>query len=192
MNYLAHAYLSFDDPAILTGNMISDHVKGKKKFDLPVSVQQGIGLHRAIDAFTDSHAATKKAMTVFREPYRLYSAVFVDVIFDHFLATDRRIFSSDSLWAFSQRTYRQLEQYSVVFPAGFGAVFPSMKQYNWLYHYRERQGVARSFNGLVRRARFLSESDEAFGSSGYIMTSYRPVMKHSCRICRFLPGSNTG
>lgn len=35
MNYLAHAYFSFGDPAILTGNMISDYVKGKKQFDYP-------------------------------------------------------------------------------------------------------------------------------------------------------------
>lgn len=32
MNYLAHAVLSFDDPDILTGNIISDFVKGKKNF----------------------------------------------------------------------------------------------------------------------------------------------------------------
>ena len=31
VNYLAHAYLSFGDPEILTGNLISDFVKGKKK-----------------------------------------------------------------------------------------------------------------------------------------------------------------
>ncbi len=36
MNYLAHAYLSFNDPEILVGNMISDFVKGKKKFDYPI------------------------------------------------------------------------------------------------------------------------------------------------------------
>lgn len=35
MNYLAHAYLSFNDPEILVGNLISDFVKGKKKFDYP-------------------------------------------------------------------------------------------------------------------------------------------------------------
>ena len=35
MNYLAHAYLSSGDPSIPAGNMISDYVKGKKKFDYP-------------------------------------------------------------------------------------------------------------------------------------------------------------
>ena len=61
MNYLAHAYLSFNEPEILVGNMISDFVKGKKKFDYSPGVQKGIALHRAIDNFTDYHTATKAA-----------------------------------------------------------------------------------------------------------------------------------
>jgi acyl carrier protein phosphodiesterase len=84
MNYLAHAYLSFGHPGILTGNMISDFVKGKKKFDYPSEVQQGIALHRAIDQFTDTHEATREAKQVFRPAYRLYSGAFVDVVYDHY------------------------------------------------------------------------------------------------------------
>ncbi|KAF0239868.1 MAG: hypothetical protein FD183_1294 [Chitinophagaceae bacterium] len=49
MNYLAHAYLSFNEPSILLGNMISDYVKGKKQYDYPLLIQKGIHLHRAID-----------------------------------------------------------------------------------------------------------------------------------------------
>ncbi len=60
MNYLAHAYLSFNMPDILVGNMISDFIKGKKQFDYPLPVQKGIRLHRAIDTFTDTHAATQE------------------------------------------------------------------------------------------------------------------------------------
>jgi len=59
MNYLAHAYLSFGNQDILTGNMISDFVKGKTKFDYPLTIQKGIYLHRQIDSFTDSHILTK-------------------------------------------------------------------------------------------------------------------------------------
>lgn len=65
MNYLAHAYFSFGDPAILTGNMISDYVKGKKQFDYPIAIQKGIKLHRAIDQFTDDHATTKAIKQIF-------------------------------------------------------------------------------------------------------------------------------
>ena len=61
MNYLAHAYLSFNEPEILVGNMISDFVKGKKRFDFSENIQKGIMLHRNIDTFTDEHEVTKKA-----------------------------------------------------------------------------------------------------------------------------------
>ena len=60
MNYLAHAYLSFRHPGLLTGNMISDFIKGKKQYDYPDHIQLGIRLHRAIDAFTDNHPATRE------------------------------------------------------------------------------------------------------------------------------------
>ena len=67
MNYLAHAYLSFNNTDLLVGNMISDYVKGKKQFEYPAAIQAGIKLHRAIDEFTDTHQTTfeiKKYFTV--------------------------------------------------------------------------------------------------------------------------------
>jgi len=85
MNYLAHAYLSFGRPGLLAGNMISDFVKGKKKFDYPAEIQNGIALHRFIDSFTDSHSATKEAKVIFRPAYRIYSGAFIDVVYYLFL-----------------------------------------------------------------------------------------------------------
>ena len=67
MNYLAHAYLSFNNPEILTGNMISDFIKGNKKLNYISGIQKGIMLHRAIDEFTDNHPATKLAKEFFRK-----------------------------------------------------------------------------------------------------------------------------
>ena len=84
MNYLAHAYLSFGNPAWVTGNLISDFVKGKKRFDYPEPIQQGITIHRAIDDFTDTHEAIASAKQIFRPAYRLYAGAFVDVVYDHF------------------------------------------------------------------------------------------------------------
>ena len=66
MNYLAHAYLSFGHKEVLTGNMISDFVKGKARFQYPEGIQKGIMLHRAIDDFTDTHPATAIAKEIFR------------------------------------------------------------------------------------------------------------------------------
>ena len=88
MNYLAHAYLSFEITDIMVGNMISDFVKGKQKLNYPFAIQQGITLHRAIDSFTDSHAVTRQAKSFFKESYGLYAGPLVDVAYDYFLAND--------------------------------------------------------------------------------------------------------
>lgn len=162
MNYLAHAYLSFNNPGILTGNMISDYVKGKKKFDFPTDIQRGIALHRAIDNFTDIHTATKEAKEIFRPVYRLYSGAFVDVVYDHFLATDANEFSEESLLIFSQQVYNTLDDYTAYLPEKFAISFPYMKQHNWLYNYRTRWGIEKSLGGVVRRAAYLTESETAF------------------------------
>ncbi len=88
MNYLAHAYLSFEITDITVGNMISDFVKGKQKFDYPLTIQHGIMLHRAIDGFTDTHPITREAKSFFKGAYGPYSGPLVDVVYDHFLAND--------------------------------------------------------------------------------------------------------
>lgn len=162
MNYLAHAYLSFGDPDILMGNMISDHVKGKKKFDYPEAIQKGITLHRAIDAFTDEHEATRAAKEVFRPAYRLYSGALTDVVYDHFLATDENEFTEASLMQFSQQAYAQLELQTQWMPDNFARFFSYMKSQNWLFNYSSRWGTAKSLEGLVRRAAYLEESATAY------------------------------
>ena len=163
MNYLAHAYLSFNYPHLLVGNMISDFVKGKKKYDYPLPVQHGINLHRAIDEFTDAHPATKKASEFFRPAYRLYSGAFIDVVYDHFLARDTNEFKTpEALLQFSLQTYHTLEENFSLLPPRFQNILPHMKQHNWLYNYQYTEGTKRSFGGLVYRAAYMYESDTAF------------------------------
>lgn len=163
MNYLAHAYLSFNQPGILAGNMINDHIKGKKKFDYPEAIQKGMLLHRAIDDFTDHHPATEQAKKFFKAAYRLYSGAFVDVLYDHFLANDTNEFSDKAeLYSFCQATYVSLQNNFALFPQKFQQVLPYMQSQNWLYNYRYKEGIEKSFGGLVKRAAYLSESATAF------------------------------
>lgn len=161
MNYLAHAYLSFHRPEILVGNMISDFVKGRSRLGYTVGVQQGITLHRQIDDFTDSHAATQQAKTIFRPHYRLYSGALVDVVYDHFLANDPELFTEASLQSFAASVYQTLEQYHVQLPSPFLLMLPYMKAENWLYNYRTREGIGRSIRGLVRRSAYLTDYQTA-------------------------------
>ncbi len=162
MNYLAHAYLSFNDPNLLLGNMISDFVKGKKQFDYPEKIQAGIKLHRAIDDFTDAHPATQEIKKYFRPAYRLYAGAFTDVVYDYFLANDETLFAEPvALKQFTENTYAILLQHAPHFPVGFAMMFPHMKAQDWLYNYRSDVGMQKAFMGLKHRAAYISEVETA-------------------------------
>jgi acyl carrier protein phosphodiesterase len=183
MNYLAHAYLSFEITDITVGNMISDFVKGKQKFDYPVAIQHGITLHRAIDSFTDSHAITRQAKSFFKEAYGLYAGPLVDVVYDHFLANDplrfpeteekgeatgpqaaaanREETGGAGLKVFAQKTYEQLSTRQALMPERFGRFFHHMREQDWLFNYRYKQGIFNAFAGLARRAAYMGSSERA-------------------------------
>ena len=128
---------------------------------LPVS-RQVLSCIVIIDNFTDEHAATREAKEFFRPHYRLYSGAFVDVVYDHFLATDETEFTESSLLAFSEKVYASLEETREWLPERFAAMFPFMRSQNWLFNYRTLWGIEKSFGGIVRRSAYLNESDTAF------------------------------
>src|SRR5436190_22096246 len=106
MNYLAHLYLSGDDPMIMIGNFIADHIKGKQ-FDLySKEIQKGILLHRSIDTFTDQHPLVEQSKLLLRPHFHKYAPVIADVFYDHFLAKDWKNYHPQSLENFAQHAYQ--------------------------------------------------------------------------------------
>lgn len=165
MNYLGHAYLSFGNVDILTGNMIGDHVKGKLVAQelYPASIWKGVMLHRKIDEFSDNHPATRRAKLFFREDYGLYAGAIMDTLYDHFLANDPKIFASfAALQTFSQQTYTQLAANAEYFPDSFANYFTHMREHDWLYSYRTLKGMERSLLGLSRRAQHMAPPEKAY------------------------------
>ena len=162
INFLGHAYLSFGRQHLLTGNMISDCIKGKKQYELPPAIQEGIILHRQIDRFTDAHESTRIIMKSFKPYYGHYAGPFADVVYDYFLANDRTIFpSEEALMQFTLTTYAQLDETVQWHGPLFSAMYPYMKQQNWLYHYKDKEGMQKSFDGLMRRSRYITETHSA-------------------------------
>lgn len=160
MNFLAHAYLSFNKEEIVVGNLISDFVKGNKKFDYSKGIQDGISLHRKIDEFTDNHPQTKLAKQLLKPAVGLYAGAFIDVIYDYFLANNSSFFCNESeLQVFADNTYKTLEKFTLIVPPNFEKVMPSMKANNWLFNYKFDYGVKRSFEGLYRRAKYLDSNE---------------------------------
>lgn len=162
MNFLAHAYLSFDRPEILIGNLIADTIKGNQIDSLPSSIQEGVRLHRLIDNYTDTHPITIKAKEVFTEKAGRYNSPFLDVSYDHFLALDK-IHEPAQGWAnFAQTCYKIVEQYQDVLPSRFCSMYVYMKSENWLYNYRHEWMIQRSFERLQKRAKFLDDNTLIF------------------------------
>ncbi len=163
MNYLGHAYLSFGDSEIITGNLIGDHVKGKLALNnFPENISKGIILHRKIDSFTDVHTATKEAAQYFKKEYGLYAGSIMDVLFDHFLANDKRFFASELvLLEFSLQIFSKIDLHAAHLPETFARYFPYMKSQNWLYNYRTNDGILQSLNGLSKRAKYIAPIGKA-------------------------------
>jgi acyl carrier protein phosphodiesterase len=171
MNYLAHAYLSFSIPEITVGNLISDFVKGKQQFEYSPAIRQGITLHRAIDSFTDIHPVTRRAKTFFKDEYGPYSGPLVDIVYDHFLALDPLLFpttgngpgdgGATALKAFAQQTYDYIASLQSVLPERFARIFYYMRTQDWLFHYRNKEGIFNSFGGLARRAAYMKGPEQA-------------------------------
>jgi acyl carrier protein phosphodiesterase len=162
VNYLAHAYLSFNDPETLTGNLISDFVKGKKKYEYRPGILKGINLHRAIDMFTDDHPVSKRAAQLFKPAYGLYGAAFLDVVYDHFLAVELAAAGQEGFEKYTLKVYNDVAAFESELPATFKNIFPYMRLHNWLYNYQFALGIRNSFEGLRHRAKYISESQTAY------------------------------
>jgi len=162
MNFLAHAYLSFNDPDILVGNMIADLVKGKQIAQFSLPVQNGIRIHRQIDSFTDQHPLIHKASEFFRPSAGKYAGAFLDVAYDHFLALDP-VNTPEGGWEyFAEQAYRQIEQYADILPSRFCTMFMYMRNENWFYNYRYNWMIERSFERLKSRATYLDDDAPVF------------------------------
>jgi acyl carrier protein phosphodiesterase len=88
MNYLAHSVIGGGAarPDVLVGNFIGDAVKGSAWRAYPAGVQEGILLHRAIDAFVDAHPESVASRRVLRPAMGRMAGVALDLLHDHFLA----------------------------------------------------------------------------------------------------------
>src|SRR5688572_17665473 len=162
MNFLAHLYLSGENPKIMLGNFIGDFVKGRSalaQFD--PDIIKGIELHRAIDEFTDSHAVVTESKNRLRPKYRHYSGVIVDIFYDHFLARQWSSYHPDLLPDFADKAYEVIQSHDAVLPEEVKFMMPYMIKGNWLVNYARVEGIERALSGMARRTRFESKMEQS-------------------------------
>ncbi|MGA1583889.1 MAG: ACP phosphodiesterase [Saprospiraceae bacterium] len=181
MNHLAHLFLSCDCPERQLGNFIADAVHPAHRQSLPKRVREGINLHHAIDAFTDSHPEVLEVRSVIRPRFRKYAPVACDVYFDYLLAVNWTAFSEESLTEFSKRTYDRLLERIDWHPEPLRRHLPAMVEGNWLVKYGTQEGMERSFKSLQRRA---SKPDWLENQVAYLIGARASIEPH---FLRFFP-----
>ena len=162
MNHLAHVYLSFDDPAIMAGNLFADYLSGNKVIKtMPEGVRKGIYLHRKIDQYTDTHRTVKRSKKRLYKRFGKYTPVAVDIYYDYCLSALWSNYCSLSLQEFANDAYQKLISYQNLMPGQLGVFFPEMLARNWLVSYGTLAGIQFTFDRLSKRALYAFNFDKA-------------------------------
>lgn len=173
VNFLAHLYLSPPSPDAWLGSLLGDFVKGPVEVaGYPPGVADAIRLHRAVDRFTDGHAAVLAAKARFAPGARRFAGVALDVAFDHFLARDWQRHHALPLEHFAQTVYAALRDAPPPLPERFERMLPWMVSQDWLVSYREPQGALRALQRLSER---LANGTGLLAAAAELQSRYREV-----------------
>lgn len=153
MNFLAHALLAGDDPALIVGGVVGDWIKGTLPGALPADLARGVALHRAIDSHAETHFAFKQSRTRVSAERRRYAGVLVDIFYDHLLARHWAAMHHQPLEVFCASVYRLIEERLHDLPATSHLALRMMAREDWLASYAEIEGIADVLERMSRRAR---------------------------------------
>ena len=161
MNYLAHIFLSGENPNVMIGNFMADSIKGSKYSSYAPEIQKGILLHRQIDTATDAHPAFRQSTKRLHKNYGHYSGIIVDIFYDHFLAKNWADYSDVPLANYIESFYTLLRKNTDVLPENIKKMAPVMMKGNWLLTYADLEGIDRVLGGMNRRTKNRSGMDKA-------------------------------
>ena len=163
MNFLAHAYLSFDTPHLVVGNFLGDILRHSEAQNMPEPIRKGIRLHRLIDSYTDKHPAIKAGTARVRPFHRKYAPVVVDMYYDYLLAIHWDDYHEMPLPQFSRSIYGILESHLDIMPERLQERVPRMIVGDWLTSYGTPEGMTYAFERVKYRVSKPEWLENAFG-----------------------------
>jgi acyl carrier protein phosphodiesterase len=169
MNFLAHAFLVGDDPALVVGGVVGDWIKGALPGSLPEDLARGVALHRAIDAFAESQPAFRRSRGRMSAERRRYAGVLVDIFYDHLLARDWDALHPESLGSYCSGVYAAIGGRLDDLPESARQSMVLMARENWLGSYAGVEGIADVLARMARRAR--QPNPLAGGEDDFILDS---------------------
>jgi len=152
MNFLAHAFLSGGDGDILLGNLMADFLRPGIQIPDREGVKRGVAWHYQIDRFMDSHPIVARGRARLFPQHRHYSAVLVDLFYDHLLATSWSQWSETPLDEFAAWVYARLMERINGMPERMREVVPAMIEGDWLRAYAREDGIRYALTRIQRRA----------------------------------------
>ena len=153
MNFLAHALLAGDNPALIVGGVVGDWIKGSLPGALPDDLAQGVALHRSIDVFAESHPAFRRSRSRISRDRRRYAGVLVDVFYDHLLAQNWAAIHHQPLDEYCAAVYRLIRERLNDLPVSSHRALTLMANEDWLTSYAQIEGIADVLGRMSRRAR---------------------------------------
>lgn len=153
MNFLAHAYLAGDDPALVVGGVIGDWIKGPLPGSLPADLARGVALHRAIDSHAETQAAFRASRARISTERRRYGGVIVDILYDHLLAQHWQELHPQPLAGFCTEVYQLIATRLEDIPESAHFALKLMAREDWLSSYHHIDGIADVLARMARRAR---------------------------------------
>lgn len=151
MNYLAHAFLSGEDPEFLLGNVSADLLKGNIHKTLSEKISFGVQHHRKLDIFTDNHPEYRACLPNLYPEHGKYASVVLDILFDFYLVKNWDSFSPISLEEFCEKTNILLLSRVEDLPGHVEKQLKMMIKGNWLSHYGHHEGLSYCFQRLTKR-----------------------------------------
>jgi acyl carrier protein phosphodiesterase len=153
MNFLAHALLAGDDPALVVGGVIGDWIKGPLPAGLPPDLARGVALHRAIDSHAETHPAFRRSRARVSPQRRRYAGVLVDIFYDHLLARDWAQLHDQPLAEFCHTAYRRIAARRADIPGHAHFALDLMAGEDWFSSYARLEGIGDVLARMSRRAR---------------------------------------
>lgn len=133
------------------GTLIADHVRGNNLSMFAPRVEQGIRLHRRIDALVDTSSAVIALKPLVGAPLRRYAGILFDIFFDHALIGDWSSYSSTPLDRFTQEIYLDLANAEAMMPPATSSMAKRMRQFDTLTSCSTIAGCANTLDRIARR-----------------------------------------
>ena len=152
MNYLAHSLFCESNDHILVGQYCGDFVRGNDLAHFPEGVQSGIRLHREIDKYTDRHPQNLQARALFQKPYRRFAGIIIDVLYDHYLASNWHRYCDIPLTEHADFVYTALDRHFDLLPPDLQRFARRTIESRVLESYTDIDSVSRVLALIARRS----------------------------------------